>query len=199
VGIFLCPAAVVKSRGKAASDRTFQNGRGIAASNQGVSCLLRKMKGVMFSMQNSPLTRRRIRGLSRFPSVALACSVLAAVFAMGAGAADSQPSGTAAKTVTLTIDYGDGVEKRFKAIPWREGMTALDTMQFAGKHPRGIEYKMRGKGKTAFLTRIDDLANRGSRDGNWIYRVNGKQGQSSFALYRLKPQDAVLWTFGTYP
>ena len=29
VGIFLCPAAVVKSRGKAASDRTFQNDRGI--------------------------------------------------------------------------------------------------------------------------------------------------------------------------
>ena len=31
VGIFLCPAAVVKSRGEAASDRTFQNGCGITA------------------------------------------------------------------------------------------------------------------------------------------------------------------------
>ena len=118
---------------------------------------------------------------------------------MAAHAADSQPSATAAKTVTLTIDYGDGVEKRFKAIPWRDGMTALDAMQFAGRHPRGIEYKKRGKGKTAFLTRIDDLANRGSRGGNWIFRVNGKQGQSSFALSVLKPHDVVLWTFGTYP
>ena len=63
--------------------------------------------------------------------VTLACPVPAAHLASGFAAA------AAVKTVTLTVDYGDGVEKKFKSIPWQEGMTILDAMEFAQKHPRG--------------------------------------------------------------
>lgn len=102
------------------------------------------------------------------------------------------------KTVIMTIDYGDGVEKRFTAIPWRDKMTVLDALEYAQKHRRGIKARIRGRGKTAFLTGIDDLQNQGSRGGNWIYRVNDKLATHSFAIHELNPKDEVLWRFGEY-
>ena len=101
------------------------------------------------------------------------------------------------KLVRLVIDYGDGVEKHFTRIPWREGMSVLDAMQVAGKHARGIKLEYRGRRATAFLTKIDNLENDG-RQKNWIYRVNTKLGDRSFAIYKLKPGDSVLWKFGKY-
>lgn len=142
------------------------------------------------------------RDRARWPVAVLVSSLVVwALFGLSLRrAAHAQPSSATAKQVTLTIDYGDGVEKRFKAIPWREGMTMLDAMKFAQKHPRGIKYRMVGRGKTAMLTSIDDLANRGGRGSkaNWIYRVNGKLGTCSFAIRKLKPKDAVQWRFGAY-
>lgn len=99
--------------------------------------------------------------------------------------------------VTLTIDYGDGVQKKFSQIPWKAEMTILDVMNRASKHRRGIRFKYRGSGSTAFLTQLDDLANQG-RERNWIYRVNGKLGDRSFAVYELRAGDSVLWQFGKY-
>ena len=60
-----------------------------------------------------------------------------------------------------------------------------------------ITFRYRGSGSTAFLYRIDDLENEG-RGRNWIFRVNGKLGQRSFALHELRPSDRVLWKFDTY-
>lgn len=99
--------------------------------------------------------------------------------------------------MTLTIDYGDGVQKLFNRIPWKAGMTVLDVMNLASKHRRGIRFKYRGSGSTAFLTQLDDLANQG-RERNWIYRVNGKLGDRSFAIFKLQAKDSVLWRFGKY-
>jgi hypothetical protein len=101
------------------------------------------------------------------------------------------------KNVALTVDYGDGVQKRFTEIAWKDGMTIADLLEAAAKHPRGIKYVKRGEGATAFLTQIDDLKN-GAMDKYWIYEVNGKRGDRSYALVKLKAGDAVLWSFDTY-
>ena len=102
-----------------------------------------------------------------------------------------------ASSVQVVIDYGDGCEKHFKAIAWKEGMTVLDALEAAQKHPRGIKIVYRGKGATAFLTQIDELENEGS-GRNWIYRVNKELASKSFAVCALKAGDTVLWKFGEY-
>jgi hypothetical protein len=109
-------------------------------------------------------------------------------------AAEEKPSAI----VKLTVDYGDGCEKSFTRLAWTSSMTVLDAMRLAAKHPRGIEFRQRGKGATAILTQIDDLKNEGARQRNWIYRVNGKLGDRSFGVFQLQPEDTVLWRFETY-
>lgn len=100
-------------------------------------------------------------------------------------------------TVGLVIDYDDGVEKHFRHLAWKSGMTVLDVLQAAKQHPRGIQFVYRGQGDTAFLTQIDDLKNEG-RGRNWIFSVNGQLGERSFAVTELKASDRVLWKFTQY-
>jgi hypothetical protein len=112
----------------------------------------------------------------------------------GALAAEQEP---AAKMVRLTIDYGDGVQKTFADLPWKEGITVFDSLQAAAKHPRGIKVSHQGSGATTLITAIDDLKNEG-RGRNWLFEINGKLGEKSCAVIELKPGDAVLWRFATY-
>ncbi len=101
-------------------------------------------------------------------------------------------------TVQLVIDYGDGVEKHFSRLPWRNKMTVQDVTLAGSKHPRGIRIKQTGKKATAFLTQIDDLANQ--RNGrNWVYRVNGKVADRSFGIFPVQAGDVVTWTYQEYP
>ncbi len=100
-------------------------------------------------------------------------------------------------TVRMVIDYGDGVEKHFTALGWKEGMTILDALEAAKDHARGIKFTYRGKESTAFLTHLDDLENEGTGK-NWVFRVNDKLGTKSFAVTPLKAGDTVLWRFGEY-
>ena len=103
----------------------------------------------------------------------------------------------AEQTVRLTIDYGDGVEKVFSGLSWKEGTTVFDVLQAAAKHPRGLKLTHQGSGATTLVTAIDDLKNEG-RGRNWLYEVNAKLGEKSCALAELKPGDAVLWRFAKY-
>ncbi|MFM8251467.1 MAG: DUF4430 domain-containing protein [Planctomycetota bacterium] len=105
--------------------------------------------------------------------------------------------GDTATTVELVIDYGDGVQKRFTRLTPTPQMTILDVLQAAQKHPRGIKFEYRGKGETGFLTRIDDVANEG-RGRNWIFRVNNKLGERSFAVEPVRAGDVVSWSFAKY-
>lgn len=102
-----------------------------------------------------------------------------------------------AKVVRLTVDYGDGVQKVFYALPWKEKTTAFAVLQAAEKHARGIKVEHQGSGSTTLVTAIDGAENQG-RGSNWIFEVNGKLGEKSCALVELKPGDAVLWRFGDY-
>ena len=102
------------------------------------------------------------------------------------------------KTVSLTISFGDGVEKRFTALAWKEGLTILAALELAQEHARGIKFKSRGKNETTLLLEIDGLSN-GTHDKYWVYSVNGKEGDCSCALVKLQPSDAILWKFSTYP
>ena len=77
-------------------------------------------------------------------------------------------------------------------------MSVADALKFAAEHPRGISYKVRGRGATALLLQIDDLENQGGSGLNWIFRVNGKLGDRSFAVTPLQPGDRVLWKFDEY-
>ena len=102
------------------------------------------------------------------------------------------------QVVTLTIDYGDGVQKRFTALPWKKGMTVLDALNLAQNHPRGIKFKYQGTRGTALLHKIDDLENRGGRKENWLFYVNDKFANRGFGVSKLQANDNVLWKFAPY-
>jgi hypothetical protein len=104
-------------------------------------------------------------------------------------------------SVEMTIDYGDGLEKRFARIPHEDGMTVLAALDAAAAHPRGIKFDKTGSGNAAMLTAIDGVANEAGGDAegqNWLYRVNGKLATVSFDAYTLAPGDVILWRFEKY-
>jgi hypothetical protein len=101
------------------------------------------------------------------------------------------------KTVRLSIDYGDGVQKVFSGLEWQEKATVFSALEAAAKHPRGIKFEHRGSGATTLVTSIDGQKNEG-RGRNWLYEVNGKLGETSCALAEIQAGDAVLWRFATY-
>jgi hypothetical protein len=102
--------------------------------------------------------------------------------------------------VSLSIDYGDGQTRSFKAIKWREGMTVLNMLESAAKQTPGVQYEIGGSGELTILNSIDGVENQGGGDGakNWIFTVNGRLGDKSCAVARVEPSDAVLWKFDLY-
>jgi len=123
--------------------------------------------------------------------------LLAAVGPTSSAAEAAKETAPAKKTVALVIDYADGVEKHFRELPWKPGMTVLDVIQAAEQHPRGSKFVYRGTGETAFLTQIDNLKNEGS-GRNWIFSINGELGKRSFAATEVHAADRVLWKFMQY-
>lgn len=126
---------------------------------------------------------------SRRTFLALGLSLMTAL------AAAAEPA--VEKSVKLTIDYGDGVQKVFVALPWQEKMTVLAALEAAQKHPRGIKLAQQGSGERVLVTAIDELKNEG-RGRNWLYEVNGKLADKSAGVYELSAGDAVLWRFRAY-
>jgi Domain of unknown function (DUF4430) len=138
--------------------------------------------------------QRRSRRIFLIATLAgtLAAITLGAFQTIGGAQADSEHS------VRLIIDYGDGVQKHFTALPWKKDMTILDAMNEAKASPHGIAFQNSGSGSTAFLTKIDDLQNEGGGGKrNWIFWVNTTLGDKSFGVYKLEPSDVVLWKFSS--
>jgi hypothetical protein len=124
----------------------------------------------------------------------------AGVLLAGAAWAVDAPSKKKAPTVRLIVDYGDGVEKHFTALPYKkgnDGMTVLDALGAAKASPHGITFDSRGRGAYTMLTRIDDLKNGGAGADakNWTYRVNDKFAEDSLGVHVIQAGDEVRWTY----
>ena len=102
-------------------------------------------------------------------------------------------------TVRLVVDYGDGVIKTITGLPWAKGSTVLDVMNAAKDRPHGITFSYSGSGASAFLTRIDDVANEGGAAAkkNWQLWVNTSYADKCFGVYEVQPLDVVFWRFAT--
>ncbi len=127
--------------------------------------------------------------------VVTATVALLGVFRLKAASSSSADPKAA---VELVVDYGDGVEKRFKSLPWSQNMTVLDALNAAKSSPHGITFEHRGSGDSVFLLKIDDLGNEGGGKGkrNWLYEVNGKLGNKSCGIFQVAEGDRIVWTFG---
>jgi hypothetical protein len=70
-------------------------------------------------------------------------------------------------------------------------MTVADLLH---SEPR-VSLAAQGSGASAFLTQLGGVANEGAAGRNWVYSVNGRPADRSFAVYELQANDHVLWTF----
>ncbi|HEY7298806.1 MAG TPA: DUF4430 domain-containing protein [Xanthobacteraceae bacterium] len=122
------------------------------------------------------------------------------LFLLGlAAVAPAAKAQSSAQSVRLVIDYGDGVLKIFDRLPWARGNTVLDVMEAAQRSPHGITFTFTGQGASAFVAKIDDVANQGggATARNWQYWVNTSYADRSFAVYSVDPADTVFWRFTT--
>ena len=105
-----------------------------------------------------------------------------------------------AKPISMTIDYGDGVEKRFVELAYKPDMTVLDALNAAQEHRHGITVVLNGSGQNALVSQIDDLKNEGGgpKSRNWMFHVNSKQADKGVGVFVLRPGDAILWKFAVY-
>ena len=99
------------------------------------------------------------------------------------------------KMVTLAIDFGVGAAREYQPVAWREGITVADLLTAVHRDGIRVHFEQRGSGQMAFLTALDGRRNEGAGGRNWIYEVNGKRADRSFAVYELAPGDRVLWEF----
>jgi len=107
------------------------------------------------------------------------------------------PVGDAAgKTVSLTIHFGDGKERKFDNVAWRPGMTVDDLLAAASRMTDGIYYTVVGDHEQMLLTSINSDANERAAGRHWTYSVNDVPADRSLGIYELQPGDRVLWTFG---
>lgn len=115
--------------------------------------------------------------------------LLALALPTPAAAQESTPA------VRLTVDYGDGVQKTFTAVAWKQGQTVFHALQAAAKHPHGIKVEHQGSGETTFISAIDDCANEGSGGRNWRFSVNDRPAQMSCGVTEIKAGDSIVWHF----
>lgn len=101
----------------------------------------------------------------------------------------------------LVIDYGDGVEKHFVALPWDEAATVADGLRAAAEHDRGIELQSRGAGENFFVEAIDGAvggAEIGGKPVFWTYRINGEKQKIGAGVRKIAPGDEVRWNYGPF-
>lgn len=122
---------------------------------------------------------------------------LVALVVAAAGHAGTAVAAPPANTVRLVVDYGDGVEVHFTALPWQKGMTVLDALTAAQKHRHGITFVQRGRGTNAMITQIGDVKNEG-QGKNWLFSVNDKPADVGAGSFEPAAGDTILWKFKQY-
>ena len=137
------------------------------------------------------MTGSRCNRLTRRAAAILLAAMLLAIPAAG------ERAHAQSATVRLVVDYGDGVIKTLTGLPWAKGSTVLDVMNAAKDRPHGISFSYTGSGASAFLTRIDDIANEGGAKKNWQLWVNTSYADRGFGVYEVQPLDVVFWRLTT--
>lgn len=102
------------------------------------------------------------------------------------------------ETVSLEVDFGNGIVRACLALPWRAGMTVSDVLDAAAKFRPGLRFDRQGEGESAFLQSIEGIAGEGQAGRNWIYYVKNARGQRGIGVHELKSGDAVLWKYEPY-
>ena len=105
-----------------------------------------------------------------------------------------QPVG---ETVRLSIDFGNGAQKEFAALPWTADMTVADLLLAAREFRPSLQFAQIGTGESGFLSSLDGLANEGAGGRNWLYRVDNQHAHVSFCLEKIEPGMHILWKFTT--
>lgn len=130
----------------------------------------------------------------------------------GTSAADERAQGSAAaavapeawtpsprptgETVSLTIDFGNGARREFAALPYKQGMTLGELITQAREFRPPINFTTQGEGDMAFLTSLEGVANETGASGRyWVYSVDDRRGEVSFAVQSLAAKSEVLWEF----
>lgn len=105
----------------------------------------------------------------------------------------------ASTTVSLAIDFGDGFEMHYTALPHTPEMTVFDVLQQAAKHAHPLEFKHSGSGSAAFISQFADKANqKGPEAFYWQFRVNGQYAKKGAGAYEVAPGDQVRWFYAKY-
>jgi hypothetical protein len=130
-------------------------------------------------------------------SYLMALALALGMFAHPAWAADPLPSQNKTALIRVTIDYGNGVEKTFDSIAWRQGLTAWEATLEAVKKAPQLQVKHTGSGSSVFVTEIDGVANQGggAKKKNWQYSVNDEYADVGPGAKVLKAGDRVVWRF----
>jgi len=100
-----------------------------------------------------------------------------------------------AQSVSLAIDFGNGARRDFAALPWSQGMTVGDALMMAQDFRPGVTFAQQGEGEMALLTTLDGVANDPAIGRFWMYDVDGKAGDVSFARQPLNPGQKVNWVY----
>ncbi len=90
--------------------------------------------------------------------------------------------------VIVEIDYGGLKPEKKIEINWREGISALEALQFVAHvstHPVG-EY--------VFVSGIDKIAGAPNKDV-WYYKINSEAARKLAINQKLKKGDVVTWIF----
>jgi hypothetical protein len=104
-----------------------------------------------------------------------------------------------AQAASLSIDYGNGARREFAALSWSDGMTVAGVMQQAREFHPGIQFTQQGEGEMAMLMSLDGVVNDAALGRFWIYEVDGKAGDVSFAVQRVESGQQVRWVYSEKP
>lgn len=105
----------------------------------------------------------------------------------------------AERTVSLSIEFGNGARRDFAALRWSPAMTVAGVMNAASEFRPGIAFTQQGEGDMALLTSLDGVANDAAIGRFWLYDVDGAAGKVSFAVQRVNAGQRVHWMYGNKP
>jgi len=98
----------------------------------------------------------------------------------------SSEAATAAESVTLTIDFGNGTYREYYNL---NGSTVLEVTSSV------LEIEVQWFGPLAYIKGIEGLIGEG--EYGWQYWVNGEFASMAVNLYSLENGDLVSWVFSS--